>query len=66
MTETCLSGALMKGKSAAWCGLSSGCWNFWLMLLAMTSFKDVKRCWVEGGSAKTEDGRRSCDEGLRP
>lgn len=53
MTDTCLSGALMNMSA---CGLSRGCWNFWLMLFAMTSLSDVKRCWVDGGSAKTEGG----------
>lgn len=64
MTDTCRSGARRKGRSGGW-GLSRGCWNFWLMLFAITSLRDVKICWVGGcGSAKTESGI-NWDAGLR-
>lgn len=65
MTDTCRSGARMYCCISD-CVLSKGCWNFWLMLFAITSLRDVNKCCV-GGSAKTEGGRSNgfWQEGLR-
>lgn len=35
------------------------------MLLAMTSLSEVKRCWVDGGSAKTDGGSSKCGGPLK-